>query len=139
MKKIQNMLNKEQGLTLVELLAVIVVLGIIAAIAVPSINGIINDTEVQAREAIALQLYEAARITDTINDPEGNDDDVTLEELIDLEYFANGDLVDPVTALTIGDTTTVDFSTNIITVNDDSDNELFNYDYSSGTLTSVNP
>ena len=43
MKKfLQKRLNNEKGLTLVELLAVIVILGIIAAIAVPSIGGIIR-------------------------------------------------------------------------------------------------
>ncbi len=40
MKKfLQKRLKNEKGLTLVELLAVIVILGIIAAIAVPSIGG----------------------------------------------------------------------------------------------------
>ena len=40
MKKfLQKRLNNEKGLTLVELLAVIVILGIIAAIAMPSIGG----------------------------------------------------------------------------------------------------
>ncbi len=37
-KKIQALLKNQKGLTLVELLAVIVILGIIAAIAVPSIG-----------------------------------------------------------------------------------------------------
>ncbi len=46
MKKfLQKRLNNEKGLTLVELLAVIVILGIIAAIAVPSIGGIIENSE----------------------------------------------------------------------------------------------
>ena len=38
-KILQKRLKNEKGLTLVELLAVIVILGIIAAIAVPSIGG----------------------------------------------------------------------------------------------------
>ena len=47
MKKfLQKRLNNEKGLTLVELLAVIVILGIIAAIAIPSIGNIIENSEV---------------------------------------------------------------------------------------------
>ena len=46
MKKfLQKRLNNEKGLTLVELLAVIVILGIIAAIAIPSIGNIIQNVE----------------------------------------------------------------------------------------------
>ena len=49
MKKfLQKRLNNEKGLTLVELLAVIVILGIIAAIAVPSIGGIIQNSREKA-------------------------------------------------------------------------------------------
>ena len=45
MKKfLQKRLKNEKGLTLVELLAVIVILGIIAAIAVPSIGNIIDNS-----------------------------------------------------------------------------------------------
>ena len=39
-KKIQGLLKNEKGLTLIELLAVIVILGIIAAIAIPRIGGL---------------------------------------------------------------------------------------------------
>ena len=39
-RKMKALLKNEKGLTLIELLAVIVILGIIAAIAVPSIGGI---------------------------------------------------------------------------------------------------
>ena len=45
MKKfLQKRLKNEKGLTLVELLAVIVILGIIAAIAIPSIGNIVENT-----------------------------------------------------------------------------------------------
>jgi len=40
--------KNQKGLTLIELLAVIVVLGIIAAIAVPSITGVINKSKINA-------------------------------------------------------------------------------------------
>ncbi len=48
MKKfLQKRLKNEKGLTLVELLAVIVILGIIAAIAIPSIGNIITEFKVE--------------------------------------------------------------------------------------------
>lgn len=58
--RLQKRLNNEKGLTLVELLAVIVILGIIAAIAVPSIGGIIENTRVKAVVADAQNFLSAA-------------------------------------------------------------------------------
>ncbi|WP_226583397.1 prepilin-type N-terminal cleavage/methylation domain-containing protein [Halobacillus litoralis] len=62
MKKLRELLKNEKGFTLVELLAVIVILGIIAAIAVPAIGGIIGDTKEDAHNANALSLLESARL-----------------------------------------------------------------------------
>ncbi|MDP5274302.1 pilus assembly FimT family protein [Chengkuizengella axinellae] len=120
-KKMKNMFKQEKGLTLIELLAVIVVLGIIAAIAVPSINGIINDTKEQAREAIAIQIYESARIHSTIHNlPE---QEIELSTLIstadDVRYFEAGDLVDPVTGGQIEATSKVDFGERDASTNTD--------------------
>jgi type IV pilus assembly protein PilA len=54
-------LKNEKGLTLVELLAVVVILGIIAMIAIPSIGGIINNTKKNAHRANAQIIVDAAR------------------------------------------------------------------------------
>jgi len=61
-QKLQNRLKNEKGLTLVELLAVIVILGIIAAIAVPSIGGILDNTKVKAAHADAQNVLAAASL-----------------------------------------------------------------------------
>lgn len=57
------MLKNERGLTLIELLAVIVILGIIAAIAVPSIGKIIDNSKKDAQVAEALQIINAAKLS----------------------------------------------------------------------------
>ncbi|ARF16228.1 type II secretion system protein [Sporosarcina ureae] len=62
MKKfLQKKLN-QKGLTLVELLAVIVILGIIAAIAVPAIGNIITNSKVSALKADGQNAISAANI-----------------------------------------------------------------------------
>ena len=55
------------GVTLVELLIVIVVMGIIAAFAIPSVGTIIENTKKDAIHADALVLHEATRLYCTQN------------------------------------------------------------------------
>lgn len=57
----KKFLKNEKGLTLVELLAVIVILGIVAAIAVPSIGGIIQKSKEDSYKADAIQVLNAAK------------------------------------------------------------------------------
>jgi type IV pilus assembly protein PilA len=61
-KSIKKRLKDQRGLTLVELLAVIVILGIIAGIAVPNIGGIIDNSKKDAHVANAQQMVNAGRL-----------------------------------------------------------------------------
>lgn len=109
-KKVGNLLNKfirkikqEKGFTLVELLAVIAILGIIVAIAVPSIGKVVDNSKEDAHEA-NVQLFEnAARLADVsgLAIPSGQDgyslsdlegagylNDIPVNPLTDAEYEA---------------------------------------------------
>ena len=60
--QIKKMIKKENGFTLVELLAVLVILGIIVAIAIPAVGNIIDNARGDANEAKQQLVNDAARL-----------------------------------------------------------------------------
>ncbi|MBE2904322.1 prepilin-type N-terminal cleavage/methylation domain-containing protein [Anoxybacillus flavithermus] len=82
---LKKLIRNEKGLTLIELLAVIVILGIIAAIAIPSIGGLIDNSKKDAHVANAQQMINAAKIAVTADKSlipsSGQSKDITLEKL----------------------------------------------------------
>lgn len=83
-RKIKELLNKEEGFTLVELLAVIVILGIIVAIAIPSIGGLIQNTQSNANDAEKALVEDAARLYVTAEDPNFSGEELVIDVKADL-------------------------------------------------------
>lgn len=67
-KKLREIRDKEEGFTLVELLAVIVILGIIVAIAVPAIGNVISESKDSAKLAEMELVEDAARLYFTVDE-----------------------------------------------------------------------
>ncbi|WP_075982458.1 type II secretion system protein [Bacillus massilinigeriensis] len=86
LQNIKRRLKNQKGFTLVELLAVIVILGIIAAIAIPSIGGIIQKSKEDAVKADAIQIINAAKTyvaSEGIPESSGTIDPENIEMLVE--------------------------------------------------------
>ncbi|TLS39234.1 type II secretion system protein [Pseudalkalibacillus caeni] len=98
---LKRFLKNEKGLTLIELLVVIVIMGIIAAIAVPAVGNIIDKTDDKAVATEALEILNAAKIDYTENGTtswKGKDDDLSdyIESVDDNNWTASYDSVNKV-------------------------------------------
>jgi type IV pilus assembly protein PilA len=82
LQKMKKRLKNQRGMTLVELLAVIVILGIISAIAVPNIGGLISKTKDDAKVAEGIQIINAAKLYSTTHPIPDSDTDgkVTIDQ-----------------------------------------------------------
>lgn len=83
-RKIREIMNKEEGFTLVELLAVLAILAIIVAIAIPAIGNVVGKSKDSATEAEKELVVDAARLYDIENNIEG---EITVDKLITAGYL----------------------------------------------------
>jgi prepilin-type N-terminal cleavage/methylation domain-containing protein len=77
----------QKGITIVELLIVIVVLGIISAFSAVAIGNIIENNRAESFANTARMMITAASLSYTQNDPLWDDNVATMQELIDSEYL----------------------------------------------------
>lgn len=105
-----SMNTNEKGYTLIELLAVVVILGIISAIAVVGIGQLINQSRERAFVSQALHLKEAANLfitSERVKNPDSLPTFVTYEKLHEegfiekIEDPFTGSLIEPNSETTI--------------------------------------
>src|SRR5690606_5654411 len=78
----------QRGVTLVELLAVIVILGIISTIAVPKVGTIIQDSRDKATVNEAINIIHAAKLAYIgENEVFNNENSVQVSDLVTLGYI----------------------------------------------------
>ncbi|MED3500851.1 prepilin-type N-terminal cleavage/methylation domain-containing protein [Brevibacillus agri] len=130
---LKKILKNERGLTLIELLAVIVIIGIIAAIAVPAIGNIIENSRRDAHVANARMLIDATNMRITTNQLGTTDDDrkFTLAELRDWGLIQ--DIRVP------GDNGSYDGEESFVRVERDADNNILTYHVTLAAAGSAEP
>ena len=93
--------SMKRGFTLVELLAVLILLGVVSLIAIPSIGKILNRSREKARESTKNELIQAAKnyYADNIRElpDDGSHKCLSVSEIEENGYISNDDIVDPTT------------------------------------------
>jgi len=95
-------LNRKQGFTLIEVLIVVVILGVLAALVIPSVTSALSDAKNEAAEARASQIltmitrYNQFFPTTAIATADGNISDTDLAKLVTAGYCTSDDLTNQI-------------------------------------------
>ena len=93
--------SMKRGFTLVELLAVIMLIGVVSLIAVPSIGKILKRSRLKAQESTKNELIKAAKKYSAENIRNLSDDGsykcLSVSEIEESGYISNDDIIDPKT------------------------------------------
>lgn len=106
--KIKQLLNKEEGFTLVELLAVLVILALIVGIAIPMVGNVINNSKESADKSQNELIINAAQLYEL---EDNNTLPVTTDVLITKGFLENDEKLE-------GKTVKYDEATKTYTVGD---------------------
>lgn len=123
MKKMKQIMKDEEGLTLVELLAVVVIMAIIAGIAAVAISKVIQRTREDAQVVNVQQMFNSANLFD-IQEEEGLQPNTTLVALKTAGTIKSYEFVKGKDSKAKGDT---------------AKGIVFNKDASTGEITAVIP
>lgn len=88
--QIKKMMKKENGFTLVELLAVLAILAIIVAIAIPAVGSIVSNAEDSASNSEKELVEDAARLY-FLDNAESKKNPVTTTDLEEAGYLDPAD------------------------------------------------
>lgn len=99
-----KLLKNQKGMTLVELLAVLVILGIIAAIAIPMIGNMIENSQTKAAANEALNIIAGAKLADSNGVKGTTEGNVTTFSKSDLVEYVDEDNFTSVTKTVKKDT-----------------------------------
>ncbi|MEN0649979.1 type II secretion system protein [Caldifermentibacillus hisashii] len=128
MQKRIKLLKNQKGMTLVELLAVLVILGIIAAIAIPMIGNMIENSQTKAAANEALNIIAGAKLADSNGVKGTTSGDVTTFSKADLVEYVDEDNFTSVTKTvkkdTSGKVTSVEWAINGHKINNSSNDNL---------------
>ncbi len=92
---------RNKGFTLMELLAVIIILGVLLTITILSVNSILNDSKKSLSNVQRKQIEAAAEIYHLQEGIKKNEECVDISDLISMGYIESNDVIDPKTRETL--------------------------------------